>query len=64
MIRVQLISHPTTPLPQVRSLDVVLATAGDGLTVAFDCRCAPGALRLAPRARGGGPRAAAGRGRR
>lgn len=51
MTRVQLIPHPTTPLPQVHSLEVALAASGDGgLTAEFDCRCAPGALRL-PQAR-------------
>ena len=51
MTRVQLISHPATPLPQVRSLEVALAATGDGgLTAEFDCRCVLGALRL-PQAR-------------
>lgn len=47
MTRVQLIPHPATPLPQVRSLEVVLAATGDGgLTADFDCRCGAGSLRL------------------
>ena len=51
MTRVQLIPHATTPLPQVRSLEVVLAATGEGgLSAEFDCRCASGALRL-PQAR-------------
>ena len=51
ILKYALIPHPTTPMPQVRSLAVVLAATGDGgLTAEFDCRCAAGALRL-PQAR-------------
>lgn len=47
MTRVQLISHPATPMPKVESLGVALSLAGDGgLEAHFDCRCQPGALRL------------------
>ena len=51
ILKYALILHPTTPLPQVRSLEVVLAASGDGgLTADFACRCAAAALRL-PQAR-------------
>ena len=47
MTRVQLISHPATPMPQVDSLDVALSPAGDGgLAAVFECHCCAGALRL------------------
>jgi hypothetical protein len=47
MTRMQLFSHPATPMPQVNSLGVALSAAGDGgLEVGFDCRCSPLALRL------------------
>jgi len=50
MTRVQLISHPATPLPQVDSLDVVFSPAGDGgLAAVFECRSHAGALRLPDR---------------
>jgi hypothetical protein len=50
-LKYALIPHPTTPMPQVRSLEVVLAATGEGgLTAEFDCRCASGSLRL-PEAR-------------
>lgn len=45
--RLQLISHPTTPMPQVRALDVALSRSGDGGLVAiYECDCAAGVLRL------------------
>jgi hypothetical protein len=51
MSRMQLVPHPTTPLPQVESLAVSLSLAADGgLAARFDCRCRDGALRL-PQAR-------------
>ncbi len=38
MTRMQLISHPATPLPQVNSLGVALSPSGDGrLAAVFDC---------------------------
>ena len=47
MTRVQLISHPATPMPQVDSLAVALSAAGDGgLAAVFECHCHAGALRL------------------
>ena len=47
MTRVQLLSHPATPVHRVESLDVALSPAGDGgLTAVFECRCHAGALRL------------------
>ena len=47
----QLVAHPATPLPQVNSLGIDLALAGDGgLDARFDCQCGVGALRL-PEAR-------------
>jgi hypothetical protein len=47
MTRMQLISHPATPMPQVNSLGVALSATGDGgLTAQFDCRCHAGVLRL------------------
>jgi hypothetical protein len=47
MTRVQLISHPATPLPQVHALAVALSTTADaGLQVRFDCRCGDATLRL------------------
>jgi hypothetical protein len=54
MTRVQLISHPATPLPQVDSLDVALSPAGEGgVAAVFECHCHAGALRL-PEARPAG----------
>lgn len=51
MIRMQLISHASTPMPQVKSLAVALSATGDGgLAAHFDCRCGAGVLRL-PHAR-------------
>lgn len=51
MTRMQLVSHPATPLHQVDSLCVALSLAGDGgLRAVFECDCDPGALRL-PQAR-------------
>jgi len=47
MTRVQLISHPATPMPSVKSLGVALSLDGDGgLEADFDCRCQAGVLRL------------------
>lgn len=51
MTQVQLIPHPATPLPSVKSLGVALSLGADGgLEARFDCRCQAGALRL-PQAR-------------
>ncbi len=47
MTRMQLLSHPATPMPQTNSLCVSLSLAGgDVLQAVFDCRCDPGVLRL------------------
>jgi hypothetical protein len=47
MTRVQLICHPATPMPSVKSLHVALSLAGDrGLEAQFDCDCDARALRL------------------
>ena len=47
MTRLQLISHPATPMRQVKAFDVSLSPAGDGgLAAVFECRCHAEALRL------------------